>query len=101
LNVDKALHGLRSSGSRWAERLAGSLQKLGSVSSYADPAIRMRDLGDHYEYICAYVDDLLIVSRNPKAIVDELKKEYTLKGVGPPEYYLEPILKELIPLRRS
>ena len=63
-------------------------KKLVFVSSYADPAIWMRDMGDHYEYICAYVDDLLIASKNPKAIVDELKKEYTLKGVGPPEYYL-------------
>src|SRR5688572_13798136 len=48
----------------------------------------MRDMGDHYEYICAYVNDLLSASKNPKAIVDELSKEYTLKGVGPPEYYL-------------
>lgn len=88
LIVEKALYGLRSSGARWAERLADSLRKLGFVSSYADPAIWMRDMGDHYEYICAYVDDLLIASKNPKAIVDELSKEYTLKGVGPPEYYL-------------
>jgi hypothetical protein len=48
----------------------------------------MRDMGDHYEYICVWVDDMLIASKNPKAIVDELSKEYTLKGVGPPKYYL-------------
>jgi len=88
LIVDKALYGLRSSGARWAERLADSLQKLGFVLSYDNPAIWMRDMGDHYEYICTYVDDLLITFQNPKAIVDELSKEYTLKGVGPPEYYL-------------
>ena len=88
LIVDKALYGLRSSGARWAERLADSLRKLGFFLSYADPAIWMKDMGDHYEYICVWVDDMLIASRNPKAIVDELSKEYTLKGVGPPKYYL-------------
>ena len=68
LIVDTALYELRSSGARWAERLADSLQKFGFVSSYADPAIWMRDMGDHYEYICTYVDDLLIASRNPRPL---------------------------------
>ena len=45
-------------------------------------------MGDHYEYICVWVNDKLIASKNPKAITDKLSKEYTLKGVGPPEYYL-------------
>ena len=83
-----ALYELRSSGARWAERLADSLRKLGFILSYADPAIWMRDMGDHYEYISVWVDDMMIASKNPKAIVDELSKEYTLKGVGPPKYYL-------------
>ena len=88
LILEKALYGLRSSGARWAEKLADSLRRQEFVSSYADPAIWMRDMNDHYEYICVWVDDMLIASKNPKAITDELKKAYTLKGVGPPEYYL-------------
>ena len=39
-------------------------------------------------YICVWVDDMLIASKNPKAITDMLSEEYTLKGVGPLEYYL-------------
>ena len=31
---------------------------------------------------------MLIAFKNPKANIDKLSKEYTLKGVGPPEYYL-------------
>jgi len=31
---------------------------------------------------------MLIASKNPTAITDKLSKEYTLKGVGPPDYYL-------------
>src|SRR5215210_7598060 len=52
LIVHKALYGLRTSGARWAERLADSLCDLGFSSSYADPAIWMREQEDHWEYIC-------------------------------------------------
>eukprot|EP00957_Ditylum_brightwellii_P063414 4813201-Ditylum_brightwellii.AAC.1 len=51
----------------------------------------MRDAGDHYEYVSKYIDDLLIVSKNPMQILDLLKKPngpYDFKGVGSPEYYL-------------
>ena len=88
LIVYKALYGLRSSGARWAERLADSIRAQGYVSSYADPAIWMREQDDHWEYICVWVDDMLIISKEPKAIVDVLEKEFTLKGVGEPKYYL-------------
>jgi len=48
----------------------------------------MKNKGDHYEYIATYVDDLLVFSKDPMKIIDEIKKEYDLKGVGKPEYYL-------------
>ena len=35
----------------------------------------MRDMGDHYEYIATYVDDLTIASRDPQAIIDVLESE--------------------------
>ena len=31
---------------------------------------------------------MLIISKDTKAIIDVIKKEYTLKGVGEPKYYL-------------
>ena len=43
------------------------------VPSHAEPDIWMRDMGDHYEYIAMYVDDLTIASRNPQAIIDVLE----------------------------
>ena len=49
----------------------------------------MRDMG--YEYVASYVDDLLIVSRNPQAIIDTLESDpinFKLKGTGPLEFYL-------------
>lgn len=88
LIVHKALYGLRTSGARWAEHLADSLRAQGFTSSYADPAIWMREQDDHWEYVCAWVDDMLMMSRNTQGIIDILEKEYTLKGVGFPKHYL-------------
>ena len=95
LIVHKALYGLRTSGARWAEKLADSLRALGFSPSYADPAIWMREQSDHWEYIGVYVDDLLIMSKDTDAIIKTLEKEYTLKGVGFPKYYLGADMKML------
>ena len=49
------------------------------------------DKGDHYEYIAVYVDDLLVVSRDAKLILDTLQKEpynFKLKGSGLISFYL-------------
>jgi hypothetical protein len=34
-----------------------------------------------------YVDDVLVYSKNPLHVINELKKDYILKGIGQPEYY--------------
>ena len=43
-----------------------------------------------YEYICVYVDDLLVVIHNLKAFFKVLKDKYgyKLNGVGNTEYHL-------------
>ena len=51
----------------------------------------MKDRGDHYEYIAVYVDDLLIASRDPKAIIKSLKSSpvnVKLKGTGELNFHL-------------
>ena len=88
LLINKALYGLRTSGGRWAERLADVLTDMGWQQSRVDAAIWMNDCGTHYEYICVWVDDLLIMSKDPMTIVNQLKEHFTLKGVGEPEYFL-------------
>ena len=39
-------------------------------------------MGDHYEYIAVYVDDLLIASKDPSKIITELSDvhQFKLKG---------------------
>jgi hypothetical protein len=45
-------------------------------------------LGDHYEYIARFVDDVIAFSKDPMAIMKELEKNYIMKGVGKPLHYL-------------
>jgi hypothetical protein len=45
-------------------------------------------MGEYYEYIASYVDDLLIWTKDEEAILKALRESFDLKGVGPPEYYL-------------
>ena len=90
LIISKALYGLRSSGLMWSQRFADALRDMGFTLSKAEKDIWMRDMGDHYEYIAVYVDDLMIVSRNPSDIVAQLEGPYTfkLKGTGPISFHL-------------
>jgi hypothetical protein len=48
----------------------------------------MIDKTSHYEYLATYVDDILIWSKDPMAVIKSLEKIYLLKNVGIPEYYL-------------
>jgi hypothetical protein len=50
----------------------------------------------NYSYILCYVDDLLVVHHDPKAIMDKINGFLYLKPnfVGPPEMYLSAKLKK-------
>jgi len=42
----------------------------------------------HYEYLAVYSDDIIVASKDPKAVYVVIQKTYTMKGVGVPEYFL-------------
>jgi hypothetical protein len=91
MKVIRACYGLRESGSRFHERLAGVLWSEGFVPSKADPDVWMKDFGDHWEYICTYVDDLIYAGHNARLFFDDIlqsKHGFKLKGVGEPRYHL-------------
>ena len=48
----------------------------------------MKPKGDHYEYIARYVDDIIVFSKDPMLVIQELKRTYIMKGVDKPQYYL-------------
>ena len=88
LIVRRGIYGLRSSATRFHEHLAETVRKLGFRPSKADADLYIRECGDHYEYLATYVDDILIFSKNPMKVIEDLKTQYNLKGVGEPQYYL-------------
>ncbi len=88
LLVEAALYGLKSSGLRWHERFADIMTALGFKQSKAENDIWMRKLEEpkpHYEYVAVYVDDLILASHKPEAIIKELTEQHKLKlkGSGP------------------
>ena len=66
LIIVKALSGLQSSGLRWHERLVGCLREMDFTPCRGLNDVWMKRIGNHYEYIGVYVDDLMIVSKKPK-----------------------------------
>ena len=89
--INKALYGLVGSCAQFHRHLCSELTKLGFYPSKADQDLWMRNAGDHYEYIAKYIDDLLIISKSPMDILEQLKKPngpYEFKGIGSPKYYL-------------
>jgi len=90
LIISKALCGPHSSGLHWSERLADVLREMGFFTSHCEKDIWIRDMGDYYEYIAAYVDDLMIVGKDPDSIIKMPMEKYQfkLKGTGPTEFHL-------------
>ena len=88
LLIDKALYGLKSSSARFHEHLSATLISMGYKPSKADYDLWMKDRGDHYEYLARYVDDVIMFSKNPMEVIQELRRTYIMKGVGKPQYYL-------------
>ena len=88
--VDKAIYGLKTSGARYREHFADFIRdpKRGWFQSRAHPDIWMKDMKTHWEYVCTYVDDLMVMSKDPEAFMEELQKTFKMKGVGPPTYHL-------------
>ena len=90
LTIVKALYGLKSSGARFHDKFADTLRLMGFKRCKADSDLWMKPQDDHYEYICVYVDDLMVMCKNPTKFFDTLinQYKYKLKGVGPPKYHL-------------
>jgi hypothetical protein len=100
--IVRALYGLKSSRAAWHEHFANTLYNMDFKPSYADPDVWMRAAVKpngfkYYEYIFVYVDDLLILSHQTKAIVRVLKSIYRLKDdeVGVPKIYLGAQVKQM------
>lgn len=95
LIIVRSLYGLKSSGACWHEHLAERLSDLGYRSCLADPDVWMRPAVKpcgftYWEYILVYVDDILVISNDPRLTMNVLEKLYRMKegSVGVPTTYL-------------
>jgi hypothetical protein len=89
LIIDKSLYGLKTSAARFHEHLSESLLRLGFKKTKHEPELWMVDKSSYYEYLAAYVDDILIWSKDPMAVI---------KGIGN-DLYVEECRKSRILLR--
>ena len=83
--IVRALYGLKSSGARWRDHFAAILRENGFKSSLADPDVWMRKAKKpcgflYWEYLLAYVDDILILSHAPHAVIDSLSQRVIFKA---------------------
>ena len=63
--IKRALYGLSASGADWYRHLSTTLRNIGLAPTRFDRDvwIKLAESGDHYEYICTYMDDFMIASK--------------------------------------
>jgi hypothetical protein len=103
LRIIRALYGLKSAGAAFRAHLAEHLHSLDYRPSYADPDVWMRpaikpETGEqYYEYLLAYVDDLLCISYYPMKTMKRIQDKFKLKGdkIESPTDYLGAVLGKM------
>ena len=94
--ITRALYRLKSSALMWCNHLADIIgNKLGFKSSLADPdlwyKVMITSKGvEYYASLLVYVDDILIIDKNPNQFMDLSKDTYLVKAssIGEPKVYL-------------
>ena len=102
--IVRVIHGMKSSGNSWRLHLSNIAEcQLGLKQCYADNDVWMHPSrnkkGDNvYNYICIYVDDILICSANPKEHTSVLGVYVNLKpaSVGSSKRYLGTDIKKIV-----
>ena len=65
---------------------------MGYEPSKTDPDVWIKHVDDHWEYIAIYVDDLAIISKDPKSIIlvltDPDRTNFKIKRDGPIKFHL-------------
>jgi hypothetical protein len=87
LIIEKSLCGLKTSAARFHAHFSESLLRLCFKKTKHEPDLCMVNNSSNYEYLSTYVDDILILIKDPMAVIKSLEKTYMLKSVGIPEYY--------------
>jgi hypothetical protein len=87
--VEGGWYGHKTAAATFHAHLASHMRKIGFNPTKADLDLWIRkDKDGMYEYVASYVDDLIVISKQPMEVIEQFKQTYSLKGVGTPEYYL-------------
>ena len=104
VKVVRALYGLKSSALQFRNHLAETLgNRLGFKSSLADPDLWYKpsvapDGFKYYSYILVYVDDLIIIDKDPRSFMEMVKTSFTVKpsSIEEPTSYLGADITKLV-----
>lgn len=91
LVMNKSIYDLKTASASFHKHIAAVFHDLaGFTPSYVDNYLWIKDCGMYYKkYITMWVDNLLVMTKDPGAIITtKIKKTYHLKGVSSPDYYL-------------
>ena len=90
LVMNKSIYRLCLASESFHNHCAWVLYKIGFKPSHVDQDLWMKDCKTHYKYVATWVDNILVMSKEPIKVIHEFKEagEYELKGVGAPKYYL-------------
>lgn len=79
--LNRALYGLKQSGRQWHKRLNQELRNLGFTTLNSDPCVYSSNQGGALTLVVAYVDNILIISKNRndiKKIGENLSKIFNI-----------------------
>ena len=88
--VVRALYGLKSSALQFCKHLAEALgNTLGFKPLLADPDLWYKTMSapngfKYYAYILVYVDNILIIDKNPHSFMEMIKEKSTVKSNSQP-----------------
>ena len=90
--LDKPLYGLKQAPRAWYARLCSRLESLGfQPSKAANTSLFYYNKGKHTLFVLVYVDDIIVASSSQEAtyaLLRDLEKEFALKDLGDPHYFL-------------
>ena len=67
--IEHALYGLRTTGARWHDHFSDTLMHMNFTLCEADPDVWLRPTDTHYEYVCVYVDDIMMFCNDPASFL--------------------------------
>ena len=94
--IVRALYGLKSSALAWRNHLSDVIaNQMGFTSSLADPDVWMKPAIDnqgnkYYAYILVYVDDILVIDKDPRKYMLMLQSSFKVREdtIKEPDQYL-------------